>query len=412
MLSELEGLGAVKAVIPLELTNTNVKEEKKLYNLLTGFNSRTGGSLDDIDGAVTPTMSQNILSEASSYALDSAITDDQVDPNEVTSSLIPEVPHAFGASHIVVLAVSCLAAFVGLGCITSLIFLSHIFRNYLTSPATAWGLLSRLEKHTAFESNSDDNDNGYFQEKPGLLLDHPPATRAEGDDRSHEHIVWNEKNQLVDTSGECDYFSDDEDEDMGENFHDAQELLVSHEESDAPKILVHEAADPACPPLPSTPYCTPLPSPLHTPIRRPIPMRELTPSVPLTRPAWSLRAADAPALGIASASPVNNSLSPIIGTIFSLPISCEESNMAPPGTFTPTTKELDSEVVERSARRKAYRAPVPELDIAFAMQLRPGLGLGSDPAWLVRFLMAMFGWMTVLLGGNGLRRYPERRMIV
>lgn len=60
--------------------------------------------------------------------------------------------------------------------------------------------------------------------------------------------------------------------------------------------------------------------------------------------------------------------------------------------------------VEIPGRRRAYRAPVPELDIAFAMQLRPGLGLGADPAWLVRFLMAMFGWMTVLIGNGGTDR--------
>ncbi|KAF8804466.1 hypothetical protein BYT27DRAFT_7106581, partial [Phlegmacium glaucopus] len=33
------------------------------------------------------------------------------------------------------------------------------------------------------------------------------------------------------------------------------------------------------------------------------------------------------------------------------------------------------------------------LDIALAVQLRPGLGVGADPAWMVRFLMSMFGWL-------------------
>ncbi|KZT63162.1 hypothetical protein DAEQUDRAFT_641422, partial [Daedalea quercina L-15889] len=50
-------------------------------------------------------------------------------------------------------------------------------------------------------------------------------------------------------------------------------------------------------------------------------------------------------------------------------------------------------------RARAYRAPMPELDIAFALQLRPGLGLGAEGAWLVRFLMAMFGWLGVVVGG-------------
>ncbi|KAJ7161755.1 hypothetical protein C8R46DRAFT_904706, partial [Mycena filopes] len=39
------------------------------------------------------------------------------------------------------------------------------------------------------------------------------------------------------------------------------------------------------------------------------------------------------------------------------------------------------------------------LDAALAMQLRPGLGLGADGAWLVRFLMSFFGWLGCLLLG-------------
>ncbi len=40
------------------------------------------------------------------------------------------------------------------------------------------------------------------------------------------------------------------------------------------------------------------------------------------------------------------------------------------------------------------------VEIALAMQLRPGLGAGADPAWMVRFLMAMFGWFAVLVSGQ------------
>ncbi|ESK96814.1 hypothetical protein Moror_6610 [Moniliophthora roreri MCA 2997] len=51
----------------------------------------------------------------------------------------------------------------------------------------------------------------------------------------------------------------------------------------------------------------------------------------------------------------------------------------------------------RTGRRTATRSPI---DIALAMQLRPGLGIGADPAWMVRFLMAMFGWFVVLISGS------------
>ena len=43
---------------------------------------------------------------------------------------------------------------------------------------------------------------------------------------------------------------------------------------------------------------------------------------------------------------------------------------------------------------------VPGLDAALAMQLRPGFGASGDAAWLVRFVMALFGWCAVLMGGS------------
>ena len=51
--------------------------------------------------------------------------------------------------------------------------------------------------------------------------------------------------------------------------------------------------------------------------------------------------------------------------------------------------------------RRPYSERNPEIDIALAMQLRPGLGEGADAAWLVRFLMGIFGWVTVVVSGNG-----------
>ncbi|THH10729.1 hypothetical protein EW146_g8275 [Bondarzewia mesenterica] len=51
------------------------------------------------------------------------------------------------------------------------------------------------------------------------------------------------------------------------------------------------------------------------------------------------------------------------------------------------------------------------LDFALAMQLRPGFGIGADPAWLVRFLMAIFGWVAVLVGGMGGTGQRQRQAI-
>ncbi|KAF9450502.1 hypothetical protein P691DRAFT_632485, partial [Macrolepiota fuliginosa MF-IS2] len=87
-----------------------------------------------------------------------------------------------------------------------------------------------------------------------------------------------------------------------------------------------------------------------------------------------------------------------------------EPSASLPGSF-PTTVTLPSESEpEHEVRsepepqpqlRRRIRTPLEEaifrtrspLEVALAMQLRPGLGLGADPAWMVRFLMVMWGWM-------------------
>jgi len=108
------------------------------------------------------------------------------------------------------------------------------------------------------------------------------------------------------------------------------------------------------------------------------PIIKLSRSLPLleeeTRPLWSERADEAPALGLAAQ---------------------QEEELALPGSFPKT--------VERPVERDIVKAAVQSrslLDIALAMQLRPGLGAGADPAWMVRFLMSMFGWIGVTISGH------------
>ncbi|KAK7043792.1 hypothetical protein VNI00_008404 [Paramarasmius palmivorus] len=73
----------------------------------------------------------------------------------------------------------------------------------------------------------------------------------------------------------------------------------------------------------------------------------------------------------------------------------DEPQLAP-ATST-ASAVVKSASIDRSGRRTTTRSPI---DIALAMQLRPGLGVGADPAWMVRFLMAMFGWFVVLISGS------------
>ena len=153
---------------------------------------------------------------------------------------------------------------------------------------------------------------------------------------------------------------------------------------------------------------------------------QLSPACNLPKPAWSIRASDAPALGLHSSSKkgVDALEPPIVKAIErspSLPGAFIEDDDEPPvanklqpATSDPLTSTSGAAVAalansnssgaairlrpDYPRSRNQMRSP---LDIALAMQLRPALGIGADPAWMVRFLMAMFGWLTLLVGQHG-----------
>jgi hypothetical protein len=87
-----------------------------------------------------------------------------------------------------------------------------------------------------------------------------------------------------------------------------------------------------------------------------------------TRPAWSVRAADAATLTLSPNAPV------VELPTMELPSMYQEPKVI--GAF-PTSTEVSAPVVKKTNSRgggKAYRSREPQLDLAFAMQLRPGLG--------------------------------------
>ena len=86
-------------------------------------------------------------------------------------------------------------------------------------------------------------------------------------------------------------------------------------------------------------------------------------------PSWSIRASESQPLSIPGAYVFDPLPSPFSGS-------------------TTETGEVT---------RRPYNERNPEIDIALAMQFRPGLGEGADAAWLVRFLMGVFGWVTVMV---------------
>lgn len=367
VLAELDTLDAVKALVPPEDFQTD--DEKRLFELVNGANSENSGSLNDLDGG---------LAEPA----ESLVTESSFDWASLAAAFYETEP-----GRLAILAVACAAATLVLSVVVGLVYLKHLVTRSFNVAAE---VLPQVEKRSLPAP-----DSHIPSEKPSLLLI-DVTEPAPGPIITTEE--FSEKIGLLDDDYDSSSDSED-DEDFDEKFHDA--------ESGVPQIVVDACPDPDLLPLPlrisrsPTPYSTPP----HTPPR---PLRKLPSQLQMreanlsaTKPAWSLRAADAPALGLASspAAPPMRTVSPVM-------VSRSSSEVPPiPGAF-----ESDDEkaVAERPARRRAYRAPVPELDIAFALQMRPGLGLGSDPAWLVRFMMAMFGWMTVLIGGNGVRSRQDR----
>ena len=63
------------------------------------------------------------------------------------------------------------------------------------------------------------------------------------------------------------------------------------------------------------------------------------------------------------------------------------------------------------ARDPGHGNAAAVVDLALAMQLRTGFGAMADAAWLIRFVMALFGWMAVLVGGGGERQGRVRRLL-
>jgi hypothetical protein len=115
-------------------------------------------------------------------------------------------------------------------------------------------------------------------------------------------------------------------------------------------------APPELRPVIEKPWLVPLPpSPTSSPLRRTVQLRE---DVPADQPAWAVVASDE-----------------------------QRRQDARPGNA------------------------VAVVDLALAMQLRTGFGATADAAWLMRFVMALFGWIAVLVGGGGEGQATGRRLL-
>lgn len=320
----------------------------------------------------------------------------------------------FSQRHLLILVFSWATALISLGCVSAGLYVICRVRKRMLASNMAWELLPILEKRKYFHPDIERGDIGAPKNEKFqiLFLEGPPrpstANLDDTEEEKQEHYEM--ANDSFSDVGDPDTSPIDPGSPIPMTSFDKTEAAVEPGDS-IPFIFIgapNDSPDPDYLPLPCspTPYSTPPPTPPRSPIRRPLQMREASPFAPVSKPAWSIRASDAHPLGLASSTTISARSSPIPFSR-SLPPTRPSSpfvSLRIPGQLDPEPPALvstTSELSPESADRRAYRAPVPELDIAFAMQLRPGFGLGADPAWLVRFLMAMFGWMTVLIGGGG-----------
>ena len=435
---ELAGLDAVKAVLPLPFSSLAgigadgaqlselTDEERRLYELLR---DEPAGSLEDLDGGVRPVpelMSPDASHLSHALVVDSQDSDVSHSPvlNATSTGPVPSIAPASPA--LVVLAVSALISLLVVACVSvSILTLSYFRKHVLRSDVIPWDVVPRIENGLNSGSaggsvntcvRESPNDKG--AEKDLDLIDFdgpvttvPPSCVDLAPDLPPE---YSEKTGLLEVEKDGGAQIDG---DLNEKsaFQDAPLLFTTDSLPAAPRlsVVITDAsegmahADPELLPLPASPTRSPRVEPLAVPpsLKR-LPSqtqmreRDAAGASPISRPAWSVRAAASPALGL-PASAAHTPSTPLPFT--ALPSRTPSPPMMPGALFSEAEADAQQQEmaeVARPGRGRAYRAPMPELDIAFALQLRPGLGLGAEGAWLVRFLMAMFGWLGVVVGGG------------
>ncbi|KAG0696188.1 hypothetical protein DFH29DRAFT_952267 [Suillus ampliporus] len=240
---------------------------------------------------------------------------------------------------------SCAAALLALACVGLRVFAIKHLRTQILCSHKAWQILPRVEiqNHAVLSSCKRNSGSGTAAAVTQNMLD-----------EKCEELPCFSARTPTPLSYVSITISDDLEEDSeDEKFHDAFDIPPSLSGQDLPSP-VSPLRDLPFPPI--TPALGPAPDDRSTRPQPNIPpTTDLDVREPPTRPSWSLRVAT------------------LIPAPPSSPLICPRS--------------------------RAYRA-VPEFDIALAMQLRPGRGVGADPAWMVRFLMAIFGWFAVALAGT------------
>jgi hypothetical protein len=263
---------------------------------------------------------------------------------------LPDLVNKYGKADLLTsvstlfLIFSCAVALLALACVCLRLYaIKHLHTQILWSHKV-WQSLPHVEKHAVLSSCRTNPDTGTAIAIKQSILN-----------EKSEDLPWCFSTRASPLLSYVSIItSDDLQEDLGEeNFHDALDVL--------PSLSVQD-----------------LPSP------------------------------DSPSRYL-SLPPIATALDPTEDDRFTPPQACVHQAIDPEARELPACHPWSVRVVSsipappssplNHPRSRAYRA-VPEFDIALAMQLRPGRGVGADPAWMVRFLMAIFGWFAVALTGN------------
>jgi hypothetical protein len=380
---------AVKAVAHLTPVKVQTKDELLLYDELDSSMSGGGGGVRLVgDDAAASSVAEG-KAQLSSLNEDNLTATTQSRGTSFASSS-SDAPLVFAPPPVVMIT-SCIAAFVGLLAIFLALYILTFLRSRVLITRNSWEMLSRLERQVKANHGGSRH---LFESKPheprvrGFLLLSADIVPAEFPDTIAESNSVDNLDLIVfkDELVAEEIPSDDKEL---EEFEDAISDPPTPQLGLLPEIRLSAAENnhPLLPLLNTEPRNPPI---SRSPTRKLLELRETTAS-PFARPAWSLRADEDTSLFVPPPSSPSRSL------------STSARSLPPLASDVPV-------IAVPVPRQRAYRSPVPEFDIALAMQLRPGLGLGADSAWMVRFLMAMFGWFTVLLTGR--KEWQQRRLAV
>ena len=319
VLSQLGG-SAVKALVPLEGTESNIPPEvQRLREMLGGSKH-----LDDIEGAPPGELGNDV--EASAHAVD------EPESSGLTGS-IPSSPDE-PARVLTELSLTSLLAVYTLISLTAVLYTFYLIRGLFPQ---SQGEDEKQPIHPGDVESGYADEKGTTTQEMASDLGTVPGTEVPRTSHAPEGVLVNIDEDVI--------MADDK----------SREAVGIDSSISAPCV-----AQPEVRPVIEKPWLVPLPpSPTPSPLRRAVQLHEDV--------------------------PVNGSPQPALAVV-----ALEEQDRP-----------------DAQAPGNAAAA----FDLALAMQLRTGFGATADAAWLIRFVMALFGWIAVLVGGGGERQARGRRLV-